>query len=442
MAEFNNSFNAANLPMATPDVSAAYGVNYADIPNIDLGAVQSYGSRQSSFMNPSSSIGSGIGSVLGGSLLGAGLGFINDWINRDTNIVEAAKQRDWQYDMMLEQQKYNTEMWNKNNEYNSPEAQLKRLTDLGINPATALSMMSNGNSSSPASPAGAGSGAAASSPQSSVPGMAQVGSQVPVNQQQAKQMELDNYYRPFETDMALRSGEAQIWNLTKQGLLSASEARQITEMLPLMKNKTGAEIDNLVNAAMEAAAHVDNLEKQNALLDEQTINELYNRKLISANTYESFQQALKSQSEATLNAANTEFVNGRVAMQPWELRQLKEGVFVMSYENKLRKLGINPNAPEEVQIKQYLGHIYTTDYSDSPLNASIQFQKTLWSIEAVSRGARNIFGSVKDLGIGLGGLGVGRQGLSSARSGSKTTTYGPNGNTITYSDSWTHSSSL
>jgi len=47
------------------------------------------------------------------------------------------------------QNKYNIDMWNMNNEYNSPKNQLQRLIDAGLNPNLAYGSVSTGNSPRP-----------------------------------------------------------------------------------------------------------------------------------------------------------------------------------------------------------------------------------------------------------------------------------------------------
>lgn len=56
-------------------------------------------------------------------LIGSVLNFFDGIINRRFNAREAQKARDWQ-----------EEMWNKNNQYNSPEALRQRYEDAGMNP--------------------------------------------------------------------------------------------------------------------------------------------------------------------------------------------------------------------------------------------------------------------------------------------------------------------
>lgn len=56
--------------------------------------------------------------------------------DREFNRVEAEKARNWSTQERLASQAFNLDMWNKNNEYNSPTAQLQRMKEAGINPSS------------------------------------------------------------------------------------------------------------------------------------------------------------------------------------------------------------------------------------------------------------------------------------------------------------------
>ena len=81
-----------------------------------------------------SSIGKFFSGSVGGALLNAGLGVVGNFIGNkqaehnqhqqnEFNAAEAQKTRDWQ-----------EMMWNKNNEYNTPLAQVNRIQEAGLNP--------------------------------------------------------------------------------------------------------------------------------------------------------------------------------------------------------------------------------------------------------------------------------------------------------------------
>ena len=80
--------------------------------------------------------------------IAAGGSLINGLLQGDQN----AKNRKWQSKENQKARDYNTEMWEKNNEYNDPTQQMARLKSAGINPHLAYSQGGVTNtSSSPAS---------------------------------------------------------------------------------------------------------------------------------------------------------------------------------------------------------------------------------------------------------------------------------------------------
>ena len=88
---------------------------------------------------------------------------------RDFNAEEAEKQRDWSTSEREATQDWNLDQWNRENEYNSPKAQMQRMLDAGINPNSAINQLSNVAGGSVRS--SAGSGASASGPSASSVGM-------------------------------------------------------------------------------------------------------------------------------------------------------------------------------------------------------------------------------------------------------------------------------
>lgn len=87
--------------------------------------------------------------ILGSAVIGAGASLLgnvfgsgsNSSANK-TNLKLAAQNREFQREMYNRQMAYNTDMWNKQNEYNDPSNQVERLRAAGINPYLALQ---NGN---------------------------------------------------------------------------------------------------------------------------------------------------------------------------------------------------------------------------------------------------------------------------------------------------------
>lgn len=74
--------------------------------------------------------------VSGGSnLLGNILGFLSSKEANETNLEIARQNNQAQRELFREQMAYNTDMWNKQNEYNLPANQVQRLLAAGINPS-------------------------------------------------------------------------------------------------------------------------------------------------------------------------------------------------------------------------------------------------------------------------------------------------------------------
>lgn len=75
-------------------------------------------------------------------------------VSKNTKATNASNERmnaannKLQMDLWHEQQEYDYKMWQENNAYNAPSAQVERLKAAGINPALALSNISTGESSS------------------------------------------------------------------------------------------------------------------------------------------------------------------------------------------------------------------------------------------------------------------------------------------------------
>lgn len=77
-------------------------------------------------------------------------------VSKNTKATNASNERmnaannQLKMDLWHEQQEYDYKMWQENNAYNTPSAQVQRLKDAGINPALALSSIDSGTSNSTA----------------------------------------------------------------------------------------------------------------------------------------------------------------------------------------------------------------------------------------------------------------------------------------------------
>lgn len=96
-----------------------------------------------------------LGSALGLSAFDGAVGAAQQHFQNEYNSREAEKNRNFQREERLQAQEYNTEMWNKTNEYNSIGAQLERAKEAGVSPNAIIgqggNMAFSGPTSSPMS---------------------------------------------------------------------------------------------------------------------------------------------------------------------------------------------------------------------------------------------------------------------------------------------------
>lgn len=200
------------------------------------------------------------------SILGDIFSLSNDYANRAAARENQDSQNDWQAnqndkDRMWQQQMWqqqfaaeNEQWWkrfNAQNEYNSPEELMKRLTAAGINPAVALGQLSGsgglaaaGGSSSPTSPAPMG----------------------------AHQVTPGAGYVPFG------SQTAQMFSSIAQLL----EARASNKKVGLESEYQRATLDAVVQKTLSEAGHNDALTAYTKF--QQTIDEAYRGKKLDAET--------------------------------------------------------------------------------------------------------------------------------------------------------------
>lgn len=111
----------------------------------------------------------------GRDLLGNVLGWFANKATNKTNLKINQMNNEFNEKMMERQLAYNTDMWNKQNEYNDPSAQVERLKRAGINPVMAMQGNTQNTAASAmgVNPASASSAAPQQAWQPSMDGIAQ-----------------------------------------------------------------------------------------------------------------------------------------------------------------------------------------------------------------------------------------------------------------------------
>lgn len=93
----------------------------------------------------------GASSLIGGvpgALLSMGTSLIGSIFSNNMNRKNQAMTQAWQEKMNLQQQQWQEDMWNMNNAYNSPQAQMQRLQAAGLNPNNAAAAVLGTNATS------------------------------------------------------------------------------------------------------------------------------------------------------------------------------------------------------------------------------------------------------------------------------------------------------
>lgn len=208
----------------------------------------------------------------------------NDWQSVENQIDAQRQQQMWmeQFARQVEQQnsmfEKEGERWQQQfdiqNKYNSPEAQVARLTSAGINPAALASSLSAGSSSASV---GGSSGASAPSPSGiSGHGVTPIGLNSP---------------NGLSSDAALFSSAAQladsIGKLGKYGVESSA-----------IQRKVGAEVENIMSDTQMKRSTKHSIDLNNAL------TETFGKDKIGAEIQKLYADSYSAQTQGDLNKAN------------------------------------------------------------------------------------------------------------------------------------------
>lgn len=234
-------------------------------------------------------------SVAAASLIGAGIGggssLLSGILTNKANSSEARKNREWQTNERLAAQEWNEKMWNMENEYNDPSAQLQRMMDAGINPAAAAQAIAGaGSEAGSVNSVGFGSGAQATMQDPSNLFSQFVGNattQVLSNQKlkaEANIAQSDADNRPKYNELALQNMQKDIDKKIEE-IEGAKQTRiQAADLFPLIKDKTAAEVQNSYAVFLQTLAKIDETEANIDLIKKKQAETEANTNLITAST--------------------------------------------------------------------------------------------------------------------------------------------------------------
>lgn len=230
---------------------------------------------------------------------------------QEFNAEQAQLNREFQTSERLAAQEYNLDMWNLQNEYNSPEQQLQRLKAAGINPNAMYGSSQLANSASSVAPTTPMSGATASSPS--------IASAMVANGLQLSQMLAQT--KNLNADTQLKKQQFDFNELTQP---------QQYELLKQAYEKNKVEIDNLLKDLDVKDVNIKSIEntmywysqlseaqkmqmsEQLNLLRNQNIHEIEKINLTRAQKYETLNRAYLTEKQAELTVKQGEMLDVQI----------------------------------------------------------------------------------------------------------------------------------
>lgn len=242
-----------------------------------------------------------------GSVFSNLLGFKSQQKTNEQNIELAKYQNSW-----------NEMMWRKNNQYNSPVAQMDRLKKAGLNPNLVYGNGSTtvvGNSSSPASGVAAPKLQAYTNFSNPFASSVETYSNLSLKKSQENLMKSQASAADASASLSLATAAAKILDTdikkeTKEILINSiiqDYNNKVSEgkLIDARTGNTYANTMHLEVANNLLAAQIDNFEANTDLLKEQKITESYKRYLLSAQA----RQAVATAILASANAAGVNLAN-------------------------------------------------------------------------------------------------------------------------------------
>lgn len=248
-------------------------------------------------------------------------------------------------------ERYNREEWERNAKYNSPVAQLQRLRAAGVNPNSAVAMISGSPSSSLPSTSMSSSGASSPSAHGS-PSLMDIshpyGSMMDAALTAAQVRKLNAESENQETANEYADESYRLSNEEKEAAISAS--RSSTAYQDALKGKTDKEIewmDKLNTIAVnEGTARIDSLlqgidkaKEEIQLIAEQQKTERMRQSNIDASTSLLSEQTRTEQARQQNIDASTENID-----EDTNSKSLLNAR--TAFDNALRSLGFNPESSE------------------------------------------------------------------------------------------------
>ena len=289
-----------------------------------------------------SAISPGLGTVIGG-IGGAAISAIGSFFGNKSNRKQSAEafERESKFarEERLAQQQWIEQMYEKNNSYNSPAAQMRRLKDAGLNPDLMYSRGDVGNATAPEAPAQAPTPRFNVIPANTYGQTAQIAADAGLKAAQARLAEseskktdteeslltADYLLRKARTESDIELNNSTIYVNHELGQLNHAEAEVAAKKLE--------EIDV---AMSEARERINTMKAQQSQIDENIVQMKFDRYLRSKEfellCKKTYQEMKESNSRIALNAAE---VQDMMATQLARISNLNASAYMMKKQGLL-----------------------------------------------------------------------------------------------------------
>lgn len=284
----------------------------------------------------------GIGTAIG-ALGGAAISAIGNWFgnrrNRKASREAFERESKFAREERLAQQQWIEQMYEKNNSYNSPAAQMQRLKDAGLNPDLMYSRGDVGNATAPEAPAQASTPRFNVIPANTYGQTAQIAADAGLKAAQARladsqSKKTDTEESLLTADYLLRKArnESDI-ELNNSTIYVNHELGQLNHAEAEVAAKKLQEIDV---AMSEARERINTMKAQQSEIDEKIVQMKFDRYLRS-NEFEllckkTYQDMKESNSRISLNAAEVQDI---MATQVARVMNLNASTYMMKKQGLL-----------------------------------------------------------------------------------------------------------
>lgn len=289
-----------------------------------------------------SAISPGLGTVIG-SIGGAAISAIGSFFGNKSNRKQSAeafeRESAFAREERLAQQQWIEQMYEKNNSYNSPAAQMQRLKDAGLNPDLMYSRGDVGNATAPEAPAQAPTPRFNVIPTNTYGQTAQIAADAGLKAAQARLADsqgkkadteeslltADYLLRKARTESDIELNNSTIYVNHELGQLNHAEAELAAKKLQ--------EIDV---AMSEARERINTMKAQQSGIDEKIVQMKFDRYLRSKEfellCQKTYQEIKESNSHITLNAAE---IQDMMATQMARVMNLNASTYMMKKQGLL-----------------------------------------------------------------------------------------------------------